>query len=85
MSSSGVSSFDLLGDIPSPQRALMRIFLRQVRMTAPEVEAAVANLPEEKRLNEDQLKEALAALVERGWLKRTEENGQVTYQIQQIR
>ena len=81
----GVSSFDLLGDMPSGQRALMRLFLRQVRMTATQLTAAVATLPPEKQLTPDQQQEALAALMERSWIKRTEENNQVVYSVQQVR
>jgi len=81
----GVSSFDLLGDMPSTQRALMRIFLRQVRLSAADLDKAVANLPPEKQMTPEQAREALAALIERGWLKETNENGQVIYSVNQIR
>jgi predicted transcriptional regulator of viral defense system len=82
---SGLSSFDLLGDIPASQRTLMRLFLRRVRLTAEELDVAVTELPEEKRLTPDALRESMVALTERGWVKRAEENGQVVYSVQQIR
>ena len=81
----GLSSFDLLGDMPAPQRVLMRLFLRQVRMSATDLNAAVANLPPEKQMTPEQQQEALAALMGRGWLKQMEENGQVVYSVQQVR
>lgn len=45
----GVSTFDLLGDMPSAQRTLMRLFLRRIEMNLTKLEAAVAELPEEAR------------------------------------
>lgn len=83
MARSGVSTFDLLGDLPSGQRTLMRLFLRRVQMTASELEAALAELPEEKRLSREESRAALEALLDQGWVRKTEQNGQVTYSVQQ--
>jgi len=63
----------------------MRIFLRQIRLSASELEKAVANLPPEKQMSPEQMREALTALVERGWLKEANENGQAVYSVNQIR
>jgi hypothetical protein len=83
MGFSGVSTFDLLGDMPAGQRTLMRLFLRRIKMTVPELEQAVAELPEEKRLSAETLQESLTALLERGWLSRSENDGMPVYSIHQ--
>ena len=41
---SGVSTFDLLGEMPSAQRTLMRLFLRHIEMSAADLESKVAEL-----------------------------------------
>jgi len=80
----GLSTFDLLGDLPAAQRTLMRLFLKRIRMSADELDAAVAELPEEKRMTVEEFREALAALLNQGWIKQGEQNGRVTYTIQQL-
>ena len=50
----------------------------------PQLETAVAALPPEKQMTPEQLQDALGALIERGWIKRTEESGDVVYSVQQI-
>ena len=79
----GLSAFDLLGDLPAAQRTLMRLFLRRVTMSAAELNMEVAELPEEKRLRGEDIREALAALVMQGWIKMEEKNGQAVYTVQQ--
>ncbi len=83
MGRSGTSAFDLLGDAPLNQRTLMRLFLRRVELSMAELEQAVAELPEEKRMTGDELKEALAALLHQGWIGRKERNGNVIYSVVQ--
>jgi hypothetical protein len=78
-----MSTFDLLGDLPSGQRTLMRIFLRRVQMSLSELDAAVAELPVEKRLTSDELRATLVILLEQGWLRQEEQNGQTVYTVQQ--
>lgn len=79
----GMSTFDLLGDLPSGQRTLMRIFLRRVQMSLSELDADVAELPVEKRLTSDELRATLVILLEQGWLRQEEQNGQTVYTVQQ--
>jgi hypothetical protein len=83
MGHSGLSTFDLLGDIPASQRTLMRLFLRRIEMSAAELEQAVAELPEEKRMKGEELEEALAVLLNQGWLVHLEQNGQKVYSVKQ--
>ncbi len=84
MGQSGVSTFDLLGDLPSSQRTLMRLFLRRVQMSAAELDAAVANLPPEKHLTDDEFRATLKILLTQGWIRRFERDGQVIYVVQQL-
>ena len=79
----GVSTFDLLGDLPSAQRTLMRLFLRHIQMSAAEMESAAAELPEEKRLDQEELAKTLSSLIEQGWVKKLERNGETVYTVQQ--
>ncbi|MFZ5856613.1 MAG: hypothetical protein ACOYZ6_07270 [Chloroflexota bacterium] len=79
----GVSTFDLLGDMPSAQRTLMRLFLRRIEMNLTELEAAVAELPEERRLSRDEIHESLAILLEKGWVRKVEQDGRERYTVQQ--
>lgn len=79
----GVSTFDLLGDMPSAQRTLMRLFLRRVQMDEAELEAAVTELPEERRLSRDEIHDSLAVLLEKGWVRKVEQEGKTLYTVQQ--
>ena len=80
---SGVSTFDLLGDMPSAQRTLMRLFLRHIEMSAADLDSKVAELPEEKRLTKAQIEDALAFLIGQGWVRKIERNGNELYTVQQ--
>ena len=72
---SGVSTFDLLGDMPSAQRTLMRLFLRHITMSMTDLASRVGELPEEKRLSKEQIEDALAFLLKQGWVRKMEQNG----------
>jgi len=79
----GVSTFDLLGDMPSPQRTLVRLFLRHIKMSLTDLESKVGELPDDKRLTKEQIQDALQALTALGWIKRMDGSGEV-YSLQQI-
>ena len=83
MGRSGLSTFDLLGDMPSGNRTLMRLFLRNVEMSMDDLRAAMANLPEEKRLTDEQLAEAVQSLLDQGWVGQIEKKGKMVYSVQQ--
>ena len=80
----GLSSFDLLGNVPPIHKTVMKIFLRRILLSPADLDAVVAELPEEKRMSKEQLNEAVNALLELGWLKQVEKNGQMVYTVQQI-
>jgi predicted GNAT superfamily acetyltransferase len=80
----GLSSFDLLGNVPPTHKTVMKIFLRRIILSPAELDTVVAELPEEKRMTKEQLNEAVQALLGLGWLKQVEKNGQMVYTVQQI-
>lgn len=80
----GLSSFDLLGDIPPSHKTLMKLFLRRVQLSAADLETAVAQLPPEKAISQEDLRTAVAALLQQGWLKKSDQNGTIIYSIKQI-
>ena len=80
----GLSSFDLLGDIPTSHKTLMKIFLRRVQLTATELEKVVSELPPEKSISKEELQTAVQALVQQGWLKQSDQGGTILYSIKQI-
>ncbi len=73
-SQTGMSSLDLLGDIPRGERILLKIFLRNPILTRAEFVEQVANLHERKKLSEKEIEEALLGLKERGWVDEDDEN-----------
>jgi len=79
----GVSTFDLLGDMPSPQRTLVRLFLRHIKLSLTELESKVGDLPEDRRLTREQIQDTLKTLIELGWVKRMDDGGDV-YSLQKI-
>lgn len=62
----------------------MRLFLRRIEMNLTELEAAVAELPEERRLSRDEIHESLAVLLEKGWVRKVEQDGKERYTVQQL-
>ena len=72
-SQTGMSSLDLLGDIPRGERILLKIFLRNPILTRAEFVEQVANLHKRKKLSEKEIGEALLGLKERGWVDEDDE------------
>ena len=82
-SSGGLNTFDLLGDLSPAERTLTRILLRHSKMTEKEIYNAIAELPAEKRMNKEQMKDALSSLTEKGWISSSGFAFSKTYTIQQ--
>ncbi len=72
-SKSGMSSLDLLGDIPRGERILLKIFLRNPILNKEEYTKLAEELPEKKNLSHQEIEEALKSLLKRGWLREDEE------------
>ena len=63
----GISALDL-ADLPAPLRKLMRLLLREVEMSYQGLCNAVAEMPEDDRLDQTELDQALETLQDKNWL-----------------
>ncbi len=79
-STHGMSTLDMMS-MPSHVRHVIRILLRTPRMAYKELCEAIDQIPPEKRPTRAELDDALETLIEMAWLARTEEKGQVIYQV----
>ena len=70
----GMSSLDLLGDIPRGERVLLKIFLRNTTLSKEEFAQLAKTLPEKKNLSPQEIDEALIGLLKRGWIREDGEN-----------
>ncbi len=68
----GMSSLDLLGDIPRGERVLLKIFLRNPVLSKEEYTQIIEELPEKKNLSVEEISEALTGLLKRGWIEEFE-------------
>jgi predicted transcriptional regulator len=80
-----MNTFDLLGDMPSEQRTIMRLFLRNIEMSLGELQKAIEALPEEKHMNQETIEQTLENLIQKNWVERIEENGEIVYSVVQKR
>lgn len=77
----GISPIDLAHLSPK-LRKIMRFMLREVESTYEEICQAVDAMPEDDRLNREELDEALDDLTKQFWLIRMgEEGGTITYKV----
>lgn len=73
-STAGMSSLDLLGDIPRGERILLKIFLRKTTISQEEFKQMAKELPEKKDIAPEEITQALEGLLEREWLREDEGN-----------
>jgi len=78
-SSGGRRAIDIT-TLPSLQRQIMRLLLRELEVKEPELQAAMAELPEDKRPSQEELTNAMKELIREGWVIRMGESEVVTYQ-----
>lgn len=76
----GITALDLV-DLPPALRKIMRLMLRELQMTYPRLVEAMASLPEQDRLNTDQLDSALSNLTQQFWLVRIGEKEKAIYKV----
>jgi hypothetical protein len=76
----GISTMDL-ANLPPVQRRIMRILLRELQMTYPDLRDRVAELPEKDRFSVPELDEALDTLSKQQWLIRLGEDQLITYKV----
>lgn len=76
----GITALDL-ADLPPALRKIMRLMLRQLEMTYPQLVETVSNMPADEKLSQEQLDEALETLSKQFWLMRFGEGSRATYKV----
>lgn len=76
----GITPLDMV-DLPPALRKIMRVMLRRVQMSYPELTEAMKSVPEKERLSNDELEEAIATLVEQSWLMKLGEGERAIYKV----
>jgi len=76
----GIRPTDLL-TLPPAQRRVMKLLLREVQLSYPEIETAVSTLPEKQRLTSAQIEITLAELTEAGWIIRMGQDELITFRV----
>ncbi len=76
----GIRPTDLL-TLPPAQRRVMKLLLREVQLSYPEIVTAVSALPEKQRLTSTKLDTTLTELTEAGWVICMGQDELVTYRV----
>lgn len=76
----GITALDL-ASLPPRLRKIMRLMLREVEMTYPELLEAIQAMPEADRLSQADLDHSLETLSKQGWLIRLGVEDLVTYRV----
>jgi len=76
----GISAIEI-ADLPSPLRKIMRLMLREVELSYPDLREAVEAMPAKDRMSKPELDQALEVLTRQFWLIRRGEGERVTYQV----
>lgn len=76
----GISVLDL-ADLPPALRKIMRLMLRQTKMSYTQLREAIEQLPEGERLTPTNLKQALNKLSEQAWLIQIGEGERAVYKV----
>ena len=76
----GITALDL-ADLPPALRKIMRLMLRQLEMTYPQLVETMSNMPADEKLSQEQLDEALETLSKQFWLMRFGEGSRATYKV----
>lgn len=76
----GISPLDL-ADFSAPLRKIIRLLLREVELSFDGIWQAVEAMPEEERMNENELGETLKNLTKQGWLISMGEEGSQRFKV----
>ncbi len=76
----GIRPTDLL-TLPPAQRRVMKLLLREIQLSYPEIVTAVSTLPTKQRLTPTELNTTLAELTQAGWIIRMGQDELVTYRV----
>ena len=76
----GITALDL-ADLPPALRKIMRLMLRELQLSHPQLTEAMAAMPEAERLAPKELDEALEVLTRQAWLVRLGEGKKAIYKV----
>ena len=76
----GITAIDLV-DLPPSLRDIMRLMLRRLKMTYPDLCEAVDAMPEKQRISRQALDSALNTLTRQFWLIRMGAGEEATYKV----
>ncbi len=76
----GITALDL-ADLPPVLRKIMRLMLRELQLSYPQLTEAVASFPDTERIPRNDLDEALAALTSQSWLIRIGQGEKAIYKV----
>ena len=76
----GITPLDMV-DLPPALRKIMRMMLRKIQMSYPELMEEMKKMPEKERLSDKDLEEAIATLVEQSWLMKLGEGERAIYKV----
>ncbi len=80
MVSGGFNVVDFMS-LPAIERSVVRLIMRHVNVTYPQLCEAVATLPIEKRIDQSRLNSALAHLIRTRWLIQQVDEQRVIYRV----
>lgn len=76
----GISALDL-ADLPPALRKIMRLMLRELRLSYPQLTETIASLPDEEQIPLPKLDEALEVLSRQSWLIRIGTGDKAIYKV----
>jgi hypothetical protein len=76
----GITALDLV-ELSPTLRTIMRLMLRRLKMTYPELCEAVDKMPEKQRMSHEELEKALNLLTQQFWLIRLGEGDKALYKV----
>jgi hypothetical protein len=79
-SEGGITALDMV-DLPPTLRKIMRLMLRKLQLSYPQLLETSAAFPENERLSNKDLDEALEALTVQGWLVRIGQGEKAIYKV----
>ncbi|HMB24742.1 MAG: hypothetical protein ACM33V_14035 [Chloroflexota bacterium] len=79
-SEGGITALDI-ADLPPTLRKIMRLMLRELQLSYPQLKEAIAALPENEQLSGKHLDEALGVLTSQGWMIRIGQGEKAIYKV----
>ena len=76
----GITPLDLV-DLPPALRKIMRLMLREIQLDYSKLSEVMAAMPENERLSQEDLDDALSKLTDQSWLIRIGEGTKAIYKV----